>query len=67
MVSVLGAYNIDYVVTSPFLKCLRTSAEILVGLGLDLDHLIIDEQFSEVHPSHILTLSTMSLSQIYGP
>lgn len=48
MVSLLGAYNIDYVVTSPFLRCLQTSAEILVGLGLDLDHLIVDGQFSEV-------------------
>ena len=48
MVSVLVPYNIDYIVTSPFLRCLQTSAEILVALGLDLDHLIVDGQMSEV-------------------
>lgn len=55
VISVLAPYNIDYIVTSPFLRCLQTSAEILVGLGLDLDHLIVDGQFSEIYGPRTLS------------
>lgn len=44
----LTDYRIDLVVSSPFARCLETSAQILVQLGLDLDHLIVDGQVSEV-------------------
>eukprot|EP00210_Caulerpa_lentillifera_P003556 g3392.t1 len=55
VVSLIGSFNIDYIVSSPFLRCLQTSAEVLVGLGLDLDHLIIDGSLSEIYAPRTLT------------
>lgn len=55
IVSVIGGFKIDYIISSPFLRCLQTSAEVLVSLGLDLDHLIIDGAFSEVYGPRTLT------------
>lgn len=55
VVSLIQGLNIDYIVSSPFLRCLQTSAELLVGLGLDLDHLIIDGSFSEIYGPRTLT------------
>eukprot|EP00210_Caulerpa_lentillifera_P008513 g8120.t1 len=55
IVSLLGVFSIDYIISSPFLRCLQTSAEVLVGLGLDLDHLIIDGSFSEIYGPRTLT------------
>lgn len=54
IVSVIGGFNIDYIISSPFLRCLQTSSEVLVSLGLDLDHLIIDGAFSEIYGSRTL-------------
>ena len=45
----------DYVISSPFLRCLQTSAQILSQLDLTLDHFIIDCQLGEVMYQHLTT------------
>lgn len=41
-------FNVDYIITSPFHRCLETSAQVLVGLGMNLDKLVVDCEMCEI-------------------
>lgn len=50
----LEAMQIDYVITSPFQRCLQTSAGIVAELELPQDRWLVDWSFSEVQLLHDL-------------
>ncbi|CAD7701715.1 unnamed protein product [Ostreobium quekettii] len=50
----LRGLQFDYVVSSPFQRCLQTSAQILPQLGLSLDQLLINCQIGEVFSPRVM-------------
>lgn len=52
--SSVNSFRFDYLVTSPYQRCLQTSAQILSQLGLTLDNLLIDYQIGEVFNPRVM-------------
>jgi broad specificity phosphatase PhoE len=46
--SKLAGFSVDYVVSSPFRRCLQTSAGVVKQLGLQQGQWLVDWQLSEV-------------------
>jgi broad specificity phosphatase PhoE len=46
--SKLEGYTVDYVISSPFRRCLQTSAGVVKQLGLQQGQWLVDWQLSEV-------------------
>jgi broad specificity phosphatase PhoE len=54
--SKLGGYAVDFVISSPFRRCLQTSAGVVKRLGLQQGQWLVDWQLSEVRHMHSSTL-----------
>lgn len=48
----MKALGIEYVITSPFLRCLQTSSEIVSAMGLTHGQWLLDWSMAEVRASH---------------
>jgi broad specificity phosphatase PhoE len=57
----MQALGIEVVITSPFRRCLQTSAEIVAAMGLSQGAWIVDWGLSEVggHTAHSLPLPAL--------
>jgi broad specificity phosphatase PhoE len=51
--SKLDGFSVDYVISSPFRRCLQTSAGVVKQLGLQQGQWLVDWQLSEVGGGHV--------------
>eukprot|EP00879_Flechtneria_rotunda_P015311 GHRR01016005.1.p1 GENE.GHRR01016005.1~~GHRR01016005.1.p1 ORF type:complete len:322 (+),score=98.43 GHRR01016005.1:3358-4323(+) len=50
----IGDLLVDYVISSPFKRCLQTSAGVVAGLGLSTGQWLVDWQLAEVCDARVL-------------
>lgn len=63
----MKAFGIEYVITSPFLRCLQTSSEIVAALGMAQGQWLLDWSMAEVsNPTTWLKLRWMCLTLYPG-